>query len=94
METNKLIVAYFVFISLLTAVITITDKIHAKNNGRRIPEDFLLTLGLLGGSAAEYLTMKLIRHKTRHNKFMVGLPVLIFIQIIIIAGLWIYTQRG
>ncbi|MDE6722982.1 MAG: DUF1294 domain-containing protein [Eubacterium sp.] len=94
METNKLIIAYFVFISLLTAVITIIDKINAKNNGRRIPEDFLLTLGLLGGSAAEYLTMKLIRHKTRHNKFMVGLPVLIIIQIIVIAGLWIYTQRG
>ena len=94
METNKLIIAYFVFISLLTAVITIADKINAKNNSRRIPEDFLLTLGLLGGSAAEYLTMKLIRHKTRHNKFMVGLPVLIFIQIIIIAGLWLYTQRG
>ena len=94
METNKLIIAYFVFISLLTAVITIADKINAKNNSRRITEDFLLTLGLLGGSAAEYLTMKLIRHKTRHNKFMVGLPVLIFIQIIIIAGLWLYTQRG
>ncbi len=94
METNKLIFAYFAFISILTAAITIIDKINAKNGSRRVPEDFLLTLGLLGGSVSEYITMKLIRHKTRHKKFMIGLPVLIIIQIAFIAGLWIYTQRG
>ena len=91
---NKLIIAYLALISILAAVITIIDKINAKPDSRRIPEDFLLTLGLLGGSLSEYITMKLIRHKTRHNKFMVGLPVLLLIQITIIAGLWIYTQRG
>jgi len=91
---NKLIIAYLALISILAAVITIIDKINAKTDSRRIPEDFLLTLGLLGGSLFEYITMKLIRHKTRHNKFMVGLPVLLLIQITIIAGLWIYTQRG
>ncbi|MDE6752315.1 MAG: DUF1294 domain-containing protein [Eubacterium sp.] len=91
---NKLSIAYLAFISILAAVITIIDKINAKTDSRRIPEDFLLTLGLLGGSLSEYITMKLIRHKTRHNKFMVGLPVLILIQITVIAGLWIYTQRG
>ena len=94
METINLILAYFGFISLLTAVITIIDKINAKNGSRRIPEDFLLTLALLGGSVAEYIIMKLIRHKTRHKKFMAGLPVLIVIQVAIIIGLWIYTQRG
>ena len=91
---NKLIIAYLALISILAAVITIIDKINAKTDSRRIPEDFLLTLGLLGGSLSEYITMKLIRHKTRHNKFMVGLPVLLLIQITIFAGLWIYTQRG
>ena len=91
---NKLIIAYLALISILAAVITIIDKINAKTDSRRIPEDFLLTLGLLGGALSEYITMTLIRHKTRHNKFMVGLPVLLLIQITIIAGLWIYTQRG
>ena len=94
MEATNLIFAYLGFISLLTAIITIIDKINAKNGDRRIPEDFLLTLALIGGSVAEYIIMKLIRHKTRHTKFMVGLPVLIVIQIVIIIGLWVYTQRG
>ena len=92
METINLFLAYVGFISLVTAVITILDKINAKNGSRRIPEDFLLTLALLGGSVAEYIIMKLIRHKTRHKKFMAGLPVIIVIQIAII--IWIYTQRG
>ena len=92
---NKLIIAYLALISILAAVITIIDKINAKTDSRRTPRKiFLFTLGLLGGSLSEYITMKLIRHKTRHNKFMVGLPVLLLIQITIIAGLWIYTQRG
>lgn len=94
METNKLIFAYLAFINLLTVFITIADKISAKQGGRRIPEDFLLTLGLLGGSVSEFITMKLIRHKTRHKKFMVGLPVIIIIQVILIITILIYTQRG
>lgn len=94
METINLVLTYFAFISFLTIVITVTDKINAKNEKRRIPEDFLLTLGILGGSVAEYITMKLIRHKTRHKKFMVGLPIIILIQILIPVVLWIYTQRG
>lgn len=94
METIKLILVYLAFISITTIVITIIDKINAKQGSRRIPEDFLLTLALLGGSIAEYFTMKIIRHKTRHNKFMVGLPVLIAIQISIIVFFLIYTQRG
>lgn len=94
METNKLIIAYLALTSVLAAIVTIIDKINAKTGGRRVPEDFLLTIGLLGGSASEYIIMKLIRHKTRHKKFMVGLPILIVIQATIAIGLWIYTQRG
>lgn len=94
METIKLIAVYFAFISILTVVITCIDKINAKNGSKRIPEDFLMTLGLLGGSPAEYITMRFIHHKTKHKKFMVGLPVLIVIQILIISALWVYTQRG
>lgn len=82
---------YFILISLITAVLTLGDKINAKKDGRRVPEDLLLTLGLLGGALAEYITMKLIHHKTRHKKFMIGLPVEIIIHIVIIAFVLIYA---
>lgn len=39
-----------------------------------------MTTGFLGGALLEFLTMKIIQHKTRHKKFMIGLPVMIFAQ--------------
>ena len=73
------------FISALTAIITAIDIDRAKNGSFRISEKTLIVLALLGGSVAEYLTMRLIRHKTLHKKFMIGLPVIIIIQLVLIA---------
>lgn len=80
---------YFAVISLVTFVITALDKILAKKKMRRIPEATLLTLALFGGAVSEYITMKLIRHKTLHKKFMVGLPVIIALQTVF-TGLMAY----
>lgn len=72
---------YAAGISVITIIVTVYDKIAAKKRPKhRIRENTLLLLGLLGGSPAEYLTMLVIRHKTRHKKFMIGLPVIIAVQ--------------
>lgn len=44
-----------------------------------------MTFAALGGAAAMYVTMKAIRHKTLHKKFMVGLPVFIILHTLIIG---------
>ncbi|MBQ9912907.1 MAG: DUF1294 domain-containing protein [Clostridia bacterium] len=71
---------YLGAISLVTFSVTALDKIFAKRNMRRVPEATLLTLALFGGAVSEYITMRLIRHKTLHKRFMVGLPVIIALQ--------------
>ena len=72
-------------ISLITVVITVYDKKAAKKFPKnRIPEKVLFALAIAGGSVAEFLTMLKIRHKTKHSKFMVGLPVIFGLQIAII----------
>lgn len=48
----------------------------------------LLLLGLLGGSLCMFITMKAIRHKTLHKKFMIGLPLILALQLFLIAALW------
>lgn len=81
---------YFIVISVITAIITVYDKFAAKLLPRhRIPEKVLLITGLIGGAAAEYITMKIIRHKTRHRIFMGGLPAMIVLHLIV-AGVLIY----
>lgn len=79
-------------ISLVTVGVTIADKSFAKSKRKRIPEATLFSLAILGGGAAEYITMKLIRHKTRHKSFMLGLPAIIILQLI--AAVYIITQYG
>lgn len=81
-----MIIHYIVFISVISVIITVYDKIAAKHLKRhRIPERMLMLTGLLGGAAAQYVTMLIIRHKTRHKKFMTGLPLMAAVHIVIIA---------
>ena len=82
------IVGYLVAISLVSIIVCCYDKFAAKHAQRhRTPEITLLALSALGGSVAMLLTMFLIRHKTKHAKFMIGIPLIILLQIALVA--WI-----
>lgn len=83
------IICYFLIINIFAAVLTVLDKNRAKKHKWRVPEATLLTVSALGGSLAMYITMRAIRHKTKHLKFMAGIPVIIFLQILLLAGLYI-----
>lgn len=76
----------FAVISAIASILTIVDKARAQNREWRIPENTLLITAALGGAPAMFLTMLVIRHKTKHRKFMVGLPIIILFQMIIL--LW------
>ena len=80
---------YFLIISVSSALITIHDKLAAKRRAARVPEKIMLLFAALGGSVSMYITMLLIRHKTRHLKFMAGIPVIFVLQIcLILFVLW------
>ncbi len=74
----------FTVMNIAAGTATIADKRKAIKGQRRISEKTLMLLGLFGGALGEYLTMLKIRHKTKHMKFMVGLPIEIFIHIVLI----------
>ncbi len=74
--------AYIAIISLISIIVCIYDKGISKKNRveLRIPEAVLLLLSALGGSVAMFVTMLLIRHKTKHVKFMLGIPIIMILQ--------------
>lgn len=77
---------YLIALSVVSVILTVYDKIAAKKFKKsRVPEKVLLGIGFLGGATAEYITMKLIRHKTRHKRFMISLPIFIVLHIIVLA---------
>lgn len=66
---------YFAAISLVAIATTCLDKHRAKKGKWRVSEARLMLLGFLGGALFEWITMRIIRHKTKRKKFMVGLPI-------------------
>ena len=80
------VIFYLIFISSLAFVVTVYDKIASKRlTEYRTRERTLLLVSALGGSVAMMATMLLIRHKTRHTKFMIGIPLIILLQV---AAIW------
>ena len=87
----KLLAIYLCVISLVSIIVCCYDKIAAKHNPKhRTKEATLLWLSAFGGSVAMFITMKLIRHKTKHKKFMIGIPVIIVLQIAIIFCIYFF----
>ena len=84
---------YFAVISIVTAIVTAIDKHKAKKGAFRISEATLFVLAILGGSLSEYLTMKSIRHKTLHKRFMIGLPMIMILQLVAIILSAIYLFK-
>ncbi len=81
-------VIYIGVISLVSMVVTISDKVSSQKGRWRVSENMLLLLSALGGSLAMYITMQIIRHKTRHIKFMLGIPIILLFQGIVIGYLF------
>jgi uncharacterized membrane protein YsdA (DUF1294 family) len=82
------ILAYLLIISIVSVCVTVYDKRAAKKRPKeRTRESTLLLLSALGGSVAMLLTMYSIRHKTKHMKFMIGIPLIIAVQVAAIVAL-------
>ena len=89
----KILLIYLAVISLVSVITTAWDKFCAKRDMWRVPEKTLIIMSILGGSVAMYVTMKTIRHKTKHPKFMVGIPVIIFLQVAAVAAVWYFLYK-
>ena len=74
---------YFVIINIIAIIVTVYDKYCAVHNKWRVKESALLLVSVLGGSVSMYITMRLIRHKTKKSKFMLGIPLIIVLQFVI-----------
>ena len=70
----------------------LTDKIKAKKNLWRIPEATLFLVAAIGGSFGSLLGMHIFRHKTKHIKFMLGIPLIMVFQAVILW--WMFTCSG
>ena len=90
---EKLLILYLLMINLISLGLMYTDKRRAKRHQWRIPERTLFLFAVLGGSLGSVVGMYMFRHKTRHWYFVVGMPVILVIQIVLLAGMKYYAYQ-
>ncbi len=93
---EKILLIWLALISSAALILTLYDKLAAKKLPKhRTPEASLMWIGALGGAFVMYVTMQLIRHKTQHRKFMIGLPLLMVLHVILaLAAVWLSASAA
>ena len=77
-----MLIYYLLSINAAAFILMLTDKYKARKNLWRIPEAVLMGSALLGGSVGALAGMYACRHKTKHLKFTLGIPVILVLQIV------------
>ena len=72
---------YLLLINALGFFLMLIDKRKAKRGRWRIPEATLMWVAVLGGSIGSLLGMYTVRHKTKHLKFTLGIPLILMAQL-------------
>jgi len=86
----KVILIYLLIMNAAGFLVMTIDKLYAKKNLWRIPERTLLGLAAIGGSIGVWAAMYTVRHKTKHMKFVIGVPVILTLQILL--GVWLLLR--
>ncbi|MBQ2610018.1 MAG: DUF1294 domain-containing protein [Butyrivibrio sp.] len=84
MDSLSLLLIYFAAVNIIGFALMGNDKRRARKNAFRIPEATLFAFSLIGGSIGMFIGMYTFRHKTKHLKFKIGIPVIIFVQVLFI----------
>ena len=83
----NIILGYLLAVNIATFFLYGIDKYKAKKGKWRISEATLLTMAAIGGSIGAWAGMRLWHHKTMHKKFKYGIPLILIMQIALVAYL-------
>lgn len=85
MKYQYVIAIYLVAINLTAYILYAIDKYKSKKYKWRISEKALIIAALVGGSVGALFAMKMFRHKTKHKKFTIGVPLILIAQIVMLC---------
>ena len=90
---QNLIELYLIIVNDAGFILMLRDKRAAKKSAWRTPEAVLMNTALFGGCFGVYAGMMLFRHKTKHPKFSIGVPLIIVLYIMLFVFLLIVKRR-
>lgn len=77
------LIYYLIFINIISFLIMFIDKKKAIKRKWRIKENTLFLLSFVGGSLGVLLGIYSFRHKTKHIKFTLGIPLILIVQVLL-----------
>ena len=83
----NIILGYLLAVNITSFLLYGIDKYKAKKGRLRISEATLLLMAVIGGSIGAWVGMRIWHHKTMHKKFKYGIPLIIIMQIALVAYL-------
>lgn len=87
-----MLLIYLLIINAVGIFFMLADKHKAKKKQWRIPEATLMGIAAVGGSVGVLIGMYTFRHKTKHAKFYIGVPLLLILQIGLAVLYMIYIK--
>lgn len=86
----KYVLIYLIAVNVVAFFMYGIDKFRARKNLWRIPEKTLILSAVFGGSIGALLGMQVFHHKTKKPKFYIGVPMILMLQVAILA--WLYYR--
>lgn len=87
---TETIIIYYIAVNIIAFAMYGADKFFAKKDMWRISEKALILVAALGGAFGAFAGMETFRHKTKHAKFTIGIPVLMAVHL----GILVYLFKG
>ncbi len=85
---GKILIGYLVLVNLAAFAMFGIDKRKAIKDQWRIPEKTLLLIVLIGGSVGAFVGMQVFHHKTKHWKFILGVPACMILHVLLGGLYW------
>jgi uncharacterized membrane protein YsdA (DUF1294 family) len=79
----KIFLYYYLAINLFGVFIMYSDKQKSQKRKWRTPENTLFAIASAFGALGIFIGMRMFRHKTKHNKFVIGIPLILAVQLFI-----------
>ena len=80
----KILIIAVIVLNMITFAMMGIDKYKAIHNKWRIPEKTLFISALPFSALGANLGMQVFRHKTKHLKFVIGMPAILIVQIVLV----------
>lgn len=80
----EIFLLYFLFINIIVFILAGYDKYLARKGKRRIPENTLFFLELIGGTIGLLTAMFFFRHKTSKTSFIVKFSLIFLVQSVLV----------